>query len=171
MARKSGLAESSTKGISGILLAVLGCGVLAVCLLCAAGGGLSWFLYSRVSEAVVATKPIGKVPIADLDQETAFLGFAMRLPKGMEMIEKEKNHGGEDDTSTCFFAKGGPLGTPSIIVNKSKFRPDKATGATSPLTIMIAQSPPYKSAPGGPVKYDTPHNPQAIEINGLPGAR
>jgi hypothetical protein len=171
MARKSGPAESSKKGISGILLGVLGCGVLALCLFCSAGGGLGWFLYSRVSEAVVATKPIGKFAIADLDNETAFLGFAMRLPKGMVMTENEKDHGGPDETSTCMFAHGGRLGTPNIMVNKSKFRPDKATGATTPLAIMIAQSPPFQSAPGGAVKYDTPHNPQAIEMNGIAGAR
>jgi hypothetical protein len=161
-------ATPAKKGGAGLLFALLGCGGLSVCLCCLGGGGIGWYAYTRVSEAVVATKPIGSFPIADLDKETAIWSYSIRPPKGMTFTEKEKNVGGPDETSVCMIT--GP-GESQIMVNKSKFRADPKTGATGPLAIMVAQSPAYKSAPGGAVKYDTPHNPQAIEMNGIPGAR
>lgn len=160
--------DPKKKGNAVPLFVALGCGGLLLILCICGGGGLGWFLYSRVSEAVVATKPIGTFPVADLEQEVAIWNYGIRLPRGMQFTEKEKIVGGPDETSICMLT--GPNAA-SIMVNKSKFRADKTTGATKPLAIMLAQSPAFKSAPGAPVKYDTPHHPQAIEINGLAGAR
>lgn len=153
--------------ISPVLLGAIGCGVVACCLVSAGGGGIGWFLYTRVSEAVVATKPIGSFPIADLDNEVGMWNFGIRLPKGMTFAEKEKNVGGPDETSICMLTGQGGS---QLMVNKSKLRTDKP-GGSAPLARMLAESPKFKSGPGDPVKYDTPHEPQAININGINGAR
>src|SRR5262249_34218895 len=115
---------------------------------------------------------LGNFPIADLDKETNFWDFSMRLPKGMTMtVNDQKQQQGNVESSLCIFTKQEAGGVSQIVANKFRLDVGIVPGGSRPVTWLYLNVPKFKSDPGDPIKFDTPHMPYAIEMNGLTGAR
>src|SRR5207245_5754989 len=101
MARKksapSNEAPAPKKGGGMMMILGGGCAALLLCLICSGGAGV-WFW----KKSAIATTPIGKVSVDELDAETNFLEFSFRLPKGMKVLMENQKGVGEDSSSIYY---------------------------------------------------------------------
>jgi hypothetical protein len=170
------------KGGSGLFILLGGgCAVLGLCLICggAGGAGVWWWVKPAAEKAVKevvdevkaknpvkGTAPVGKASVDELDPETKFWDFSMRLPKGLTITVNDQKLGGPDDTSLYQWTQMGGQGS-WMQINVSKLR---NVGDKEPvLWFMNVQK--FKSGPDDKIQFDTIHMPQPVELNGLHGAR
>jgi hypothetical protein len=169
-------------GLGTMLLLGGGCAVLLACLICSGGGVGIWYWKKPPGDQVVEipnkdagkvvdngkAKPLGKAPETDLDPPVEVWDFTLRVPKRMVSSAKNKKGGGPGVESVYAWYSEDQEDSMSINIEKIKVAPHMAN--LEPLAV-ISMNRKFKSKPKAFDQFDTVHMPQAIQINGLSGAR
>jgi hypothetical protein len=163
-----------------------GCALLVLLVACSSGAIALWVwakpaieegAQKKITDAahdanlpnpVKGTGSLGKAPLTELDPPTAVWDFTLRLPKGLVVtIDNQRTAEPPNLIYSYQWANSNRQSLGRALMNVGKW----PTTETDPMPRLVSGRQKFKSDPGDQIRWDTIHMPQAVEINGLTGAR